>query len=150
MDTDASSERRLPAEVLARAVMSGREYAWRVADIPMVTEAARKAELASIGGQLQFLIPTGGTCECYWVEVDPSKQLQEGLEWPSVVAKTHDIALREDLKNVGFNTAHVQRRLIWIAYLGHCAKRKASAHLDANAENMSAGGAGTEASRSPH
>jgi hypothetical protein len=95
MDTEASAELRLPAEVLARAVMSGREYAWRVADIPMVIEAAREAELASIGGQLQFLIPTGGTCECYWVEVDPSKQLEEGLEWPLVVAETHDIALRE-------------------------------------------------------
>jgi len=35
-------------------------------------------------------------------------------------------------------------------YLGHCANPKASPHFAANALNIAGGGAGTDATRSPH
>jgi hypothetical protein len=50
-------ELRLPHDVLQRATLQGNEYAWPVEYIPKVIEAAREAELASIGGQLQFRLP---------------------------------------------------------------------------------------------
>ena len=58
-----STELRLPHDLLQRASLRGSEYAWPIEDIPKVIEAARQANLASIGGQLQFRLPDGGTCE---------------------------------------------------------------------------------------
>jgi hypothetical protein len=63
------SEEKLPQEILNRATLRGKEYAWRPVDIPDVIEASRLLGLKSLGGQLQFRLPDGGTCECYWVDV---------------------------------------------------------------------------------
>jgi len=57
-------ELRLPRDFLRRAVVRCTECAWPIADIPKVIDAARQANLASVGGQLQFRLPDGGTCEC--------------------------------------------------------------------------------------
>ena len=62
-------EQALPSKLVGRASLRGREHAWSLDDIPNVIEAAREAQLISIGGQLQFRLPDGGTCECYWIEV---------------------------------------------------------------------------------
>jgi len=85
---------RLPKSLLNRATLSGKEYAWRISDIPEVIEAARNANLVSFGGQLQFLIPDkfgGGTCECYWVNVDTPDFLE--LSWSDRVTATAQAAL---------------------------------------------------------
>jgi hypothetical protein len=66
-----------------------------VEDIPEVIEAARAANLVNVGGQLQFRLPDGGTCECYWVEVDASKAIKDGLSWPERVTETAAIALSQ-------------------------------------------------------
>src|SRR5258708_4550498 len=62
-------ESRLPQHLIERASKRGRELAWSLDDIPEVIEAARDANLVSVGGQLQFRFQDGTTCECYWVEV---------------------------------------------------------------------------------
>ena len=62
-------ESLLPADILARATLSGNEYAWRLEDIPAVIDSARAAGLVSLGGQLQFRLAGPGTLECYWVDV---------------------------------------------------------------------------------
>lgn len=80
--TDAS---RLPADLLSRASLGGNEYAWPLSDIPDVIEAARAANLLSIGGQLQFRLPNGGTCECYWVEVDTFRTVPKDQPWAARV-----------------------------------------------------------------
>ena len=59
------AESRLPAEILKRATLRGNEYAWRRADLPMLFVAAESAEIANLGGQVQFRVPDG-TCELYW------------------------------------------------------------------------------------
>jgi hypothetical protein len=87
-----SSELRLPQEILRRASFRGNEYAWPIEDIPKVIEAARQANLASIGGQLQFRLPDGGTCECYWVEVDTYKSVPASLPWQERVKQTATVA----------------------------------------------------------
>jgi hypothetical protein len=89
------AERHLPNEILERASLRGNEYAWPVADIPLVIEAVGRSNLVNIGGQLQFRFPDGATCECYWVEVDTGKTVLESLAWAERVAQTATVALRD-------------------------------------------------------
>jgi hypothetical protein len=88
-------ERLLPDHVTARATLRGNEYAWSVSDIPTIIEAAKAANLINIGGQLQFRIPGGGTCECYWVEVDTYKDVSTDLPWAERVCATAAAALSQ-------------------------------------------------------
>lgn len=88
------SETLLPSDLLARASLRGAEYAWRLDDIPLVIEAARSINLVSLGGQLQFRLPDGGTCECHWVEVDASLS-EEKLPWGERVSRSAEVAARE-------------------------------------------------------
>jgi len=90
-----SIELRLPPEILRRASLRGNEYAWPIEDIPKVIESARQSNLASIGGQLQFRLPDGGTCECYWVEVDTYKSVPTSLPWQERVEQTATVALAD-------------------------------------------------------
>jgi len=83
----------LPKELLDQASLRGSEYAWRVEDIPRVIHAARDANLLNIGGQLQFRLPDGGTCECYWIEVDTSKTVSDSEDWKTRVARSAEVAL---------------------------------------------------------
>ena len=85
----------LPQEILRRGSLAGSEYAWRVQDIPDVIEAARLTNLLNIGGQLQFRLPGGGTCECYWVEVDTYQSVDKALPWKRRVALSAEIGLRD-------------------------------------------------------
>ena len=86
------TESRLPLDILQRASLRGNGYAWPIEDIPKVIEAARQASLASIGGQLQFRRPDGGTCECYWIEVDTYKSVPTSLPWGERINQTAAVA----------------------------------------------------------
>ncbi|WP_370152961.1 hypothetical protein [Ferrovibrio sp.] len=91
----SSAEHFLPSEILERASVRGGEYAWGVDDIPSVIQAARDANLLNIGGQLQFRLPDGETCECYWVEVDTSKSVPQKLPWQERVRLSYETALAD-------------------------------------------------------
>jgi hypothetical protein len=86
-------EHRLPADILARASPRGEEYAWAFADIPAVIEAGRRADLVNLGGQLQFRLPDGATCECYWIEVVSNRAAPASLRWAERVARAAEAAL---------------------------------------------------------
>jgi hypothetical protein len=88
-------ESALPQEILQRASLAGSEYAWRIRDIPEVIEAARRCNLISIGGQLQFRPADGSVCECYWVDVDTYKSVDKTLPWNERVTHTAEAALRD-------------------------------------------------------
>jgi hypothetical protein len=90
-----SAETALPPDLLARASLAGNEYAWPITDIPAVIQTARATNLVSIGGQLQFRLPDGGTCECYWVQVDTYKSVDKALPWKERVAGTAEAASRD-------------------------------------------------------
>ena len=87
-------EHLLPCDLQNRASLRGNEYAWRVEDIPEVIDATEAANLASVGGQLQFRLPDGSTCECYWVEVDAVRDLPDDLSWSDRVRATASAARR--------------------------------------------------------
>ena len=95
MNLRTSAEHYLPPDLLARASLRGNEYAWPIDDIPRVIEAARQAGLVNIGGQLQFRLPDGGTCECYWVCVDTYRTVSKHLPWQVRVEQTAVAALKE-------------------------------------------------------
>lgn len=84
----SDAELLLPKEILGRATLRANEYAWPVAEIPSVIDAARLSNLVSIGGQLQFRIPDGGTCECFWVQVDTYQDVSKDLLWDERVNAT--------------------------------------------------------------
>lgn len=90
-------EKMLPKELIKRSTVRGMEYAWRPEDIPAVIEAARKANLVNIGGQLQLRFPDGGTQEAYWIEVDTYKTVANTLPWNVRVEETAKIALQDFL-----------------------------------------------------
>ena len=83
-----------PKPLLDRATLRGREFAWQLDDIPSVIEAVRVAGYVNIGGQLQFRLKDGGTCECYEVEVNTSNIL-ENLDRSELVAVSAVEALRQ-------------------------------------------------------
>jgi hypothetical protein len=91
-------EKLLPKGLLARASFRGNEYAWSIHNIPEVIDAARAANLASLGGQLQFRLPDA-ICECYWIEVDTAEIAGDSLSWPQVVEKSATVAL-SDFENI--------------------------------------------------
>jgi hypothetical protein len=80
--------------MLGRATRRGEEYAWPLHYIPDVIEAARRAGLLSLGGQLQVRVPDGSTCECYWIDVDASKHAGPEMPWPVRVDAAADAATR--------------------------------------------------------
>ncbi len=88
-------ETLLPAEIVCRASLRGNEYAWPLDDIPLVIDAARQANLLNVGGQLQFRLPDGATCECSWVEVDTYRTIAKTLEWPERVRGSASEALEQ-------------------------------------------------------
>ena len=99
--TKNSAELYLPQELLQKANLRGKEYAWPIDLIPEVITAAQRANLLSIGGQLQFRFPDGSTCECYWVDVDTYKSVPSNILWKERVDLAAEFALRDfqTLKN---------------------------------------------------
>ena len=92
---DQRPESRLPDHLLVKASLRGDEFGWRVEDVPEVIEAARRVGLVSIGGQLQFRLPGpgGGTCDCYWVEVNTYAEAPPSLPWAERVEKAATAAV---------------------------------------------------------
>jgi hypothetical protein len=84
-----SGEMLLPPDLQELAFRSGSECGWSPDLIPRVIDEAGKLSLLSFGGQLQFLLPQG-TCECYWVTVEPLNSEPEGWSWDERVAFAAD------------------------------------------------------------
>lgn len=82
----------LPADIASAANLQGNEYGWPPQMIPEVIEAARKARLLNLGGQLQFRAPEGA-CECYWVNADDGFGVDQSLPWPERVERTAKVSL---------------------------------------------------------
>lgn len=84
----------LPRELLAAACCSDNEWGWPPELIPQVIAEGKRLDLLSLGGQLQFILPTG-TCECYWVSVDPLRTEPSGLSWQERVALAAERSLEQ-------------------------------------------------------
>ena len=63
------------------ATLRGNEYGWSVASFPVALERAEAHGYACLGGQFQFRLEDGSTCEMYWLSADSTKRLP-GESWP--------------------------------------------------------------------
>lgn len=98
-------ESRLPAEILAKADFRHDEYAWRIADLPEVIEAARAMGLRNIGGQLQLRTPDA-IGECDWVQIDACQLIPPVLPWEAQVEMAANVAMQDlQLLKAEFNFA---------------------------------------------
>ncbi len=98
-------ESRLPADILAKADFRHNEYAWRIADLPEVIEAARAMGLRNIGGQLQIRTPDA-IGECDWVQIDACQLIPPVLPWEAQVEMAANVAMQDlQLLKAEFNFA---------------------------------------------
>jgi hypothetical protein len=70
----------LPAQVWQGATLRANEYGWSVAAFPDALAEAEGRGYACLGGQFQFRLEDGGTCEMYWLNAD-SKDRAPGESW---------------------------------------------------------------------
>ncbi|HEV7520336.1 MAG TPA: hypothetical protein VGP89_04495 [Candidatus Angelobacter sp.] len=70
----------LPPDVSQGATLRGNEYGWSVFSFPKALATAQKYGYACLGGQFQFRLDDGSTCEMYWLDAD-SKERAQGESW---------------------------------------------------------------------
>lgn len=67
----------LPKEIREKAVLnSSGEYCWRIPDVEGSIQAGRAAQLACLGGTVQFHLEDG-ICEPYWLSFEPNPRLPD-------------------------------------------------------------------------
>ena len=67
----------LPAEVAEGASLRDKEYGWNVSAFPNALLKAQIAGYACLGGQFQFRLDDGSTCEMYWLEANSAERADE-------------------------------------------------------------------------
>ena len=77
---DTSKHDELPPDVIEGATLRGNEYGWSVFSFPVALDRAKAHGYACLGGQFQFRLVNGSTCEMYWLEAD-SKERLPGEPW---------------------------------------------------------------------
>jgi hypothetical protein len=75
----------LSPDILQGAALHGKEYGWSVSSFPDALARAETKGYACLGGQFQFRLDDGGTCEMYWLAADSEKRTN-GESW---VAYSH-------------------------------------------------------------
>ena len=70
----------LPPDISQGARLRGNEYGWSVSSFPDALARAEAHGYACLGGQFQFRLDDGSTCEMYWLAAD-SKERAYGESW---------------------------------------------------------------------
>ncbi|MGD0570478.1 MAG: hypothetical protein ABSA78_18905 [Candidatus Sulfotelmatobacter sp.] len=70
----------LPPDILRGATLRGKEYGWSVSSFPDALATAEACGYACLGGQFQFRLGHGSTCEMYWLSAD-SAERRQGESW---------------------------------------------------------------------
>jgi hypothetical protein len=74
---DSSNPDDLPADVLEGATVRGNEYGWVPTSFPIALARAEAHGFACLGGQFQFRLRDGSTCEMYWLHADSTDRMPE-------------------------------------------------------------------------
>ncbi len=77
---DLSKPDDLPSDVVEGATLRGNEYGWSTISFPVALDRAEAHGYACLGGQFQFRLGDGSTCEMYWLSAD-SKERLPGEQW---------------------------------------------------------------------
>jgi hypothetical protein len=70
----------LPPEIAHGAMLRGNEYGWTVSSFPNALANAEAGGYACLGGQFQFRLDDGSTCEMYSLYADAT-QRTDGQSW---------------------------------------------------------------------
>jgi hypothetical protein len=70
----------LPPQMSQGATLRGNEYGWSISAFPHALAEAESHGYACLGGQFQFRLDEGSTCEMYWLNAD-SKDRALGESW---------------------------------------------------------------------
>ena len=70
-------DQMLPPDVIQGASLRGNEYGWIVSSFPEALMNAKSHGYACLGGQFQFRLPDGSTCEMYWLDADASERHED-------------------------------------------------------------------------
>jgi len=79
-------ELRFPQHLIEKATRSDNEFGWKEADVLNVIEAAKQMQMATIGGQVQYVFPDA-TCELYWLSYD-SEDRKRNEDWVTFCSRT--------------------------------------------------------------
>ena len=77
----------LPTEITQGATRRGNEYGWNISLFPQALANAEKMGYACLGGQFQFRLDDGSTCEMYWLNAD-STDRRNGETWSEYVRRS--------------------------------------------------------------
>jgi hypothetical protein len=64
----------LPPDIAHGALLRGNEYGWTVSSFPNALAKAEAGGYACLGGQFQFRLDDGSTCEMYWLDANPTER----------------------------------------------------------------------------
>ena len=70
----------LPPQISQGATLRGNEYGWSISVFHNALDEAEAHAYACLGGQFQFRLDDGSTCEMYWLNAD-SKDRVQGESW---------------------------------------------------------------------
>ena len=70
----------LPADIARGAKLLGNEYGWSISSFPDALAKAQGHGYACLGGQFQFRLDDGATCEMYWLNADSNERVH-GESW---------------------------------------------------------------------
>ena len=77
----------LPKDITNGASLRGNEYGWSLSEFPNAVAKAEAHGFACLGGQFQFRLQDGGTCEMYWLNADPTER-QPNEAWADYVHRS--------------------------------------------------------------
>jgi hypothetical protein len=69
----------LPPDVLEGVMLRANEYGWSIESFPIALARAEAHGYACLGGQFQFRLNDGSTCEMYWLHADSKERMPEEL-----------------------------------------------------------------------
>jgi hypothetical protein len=71
------TKNELPSAITNGATLRGNEYGWTISSFPNAANAAEANGYVCLGGQFQFRLTDGSTCEMYWLSADSKDRLDE-------------------------------------------------------------------------
>jgi hypothetical protein len=117
----------LPSDISQGAALQGNEYGWSLSSFPDALTRAEAHGYACLGGQFQFRLDDGSTCEMYWLAAD-SKERAHRESWmeyslrscSEVLNKFQRLASGTDFQKEASNWPSVQidrtKCLVFVAY----------------------------------
>lgn len=116
----------LPPNITEGATLRGNEYGWTVSSFASALAKAQTDGYACLGGQFQFRLDDGTTCEMYWLEADPTERMG-GERWSDysrrscteVLEKFQRLTLETDFEKQALNwpvQIDAIKSLVFVAY----------------------------------